>query len=532
MVGAETFTDKEKHFFKQALYCNQLRGDDSTGIFTVDKELITPRVGIFKKAYPAADFMQLQAAKNIMNISVDKRVIVGHNRAATRGATTDDNAHPFQHKNITMVHNGTLTNTFNLVKSVTYNRVDSDILCQAISEGGIQEAVNNCTGAYALVWHDASDNTLNLLRNNQRPFSIAYDKVGKHIYFASEILMLQWLLDRNGVLYDDILVTGENKHLRLELGKNLLHSHIRTVEKKSSVIYSKQNINAKQQKKVDKKEKKRKEKLKKEIETKVASSNDKREIPRVGDTQEAYFYQFENYKGNSTAGYWIGTMSEEPWLTCQIHNRTADVFEVGLYSFQVVNVGFEDDPDKDPDFVLRGVAPQLEVSYTEPDDSFKEEPVKKEVAAVIKKPYPSTSKTLSTSKKQGGGLEKKFLPSPTESQQNNGKTGRTTCHSKSLEEAMVDTKDILGDSERVADQGDEEDVYVSGPGGIQCSEQVFNTLTTLGCSNCGANLELEDAPTITWRDGHTPICEECQISFEVDERDEYRSYEFWGNIMH
>jgi len=100
------FAYKAGDTFGQMLYANALRGMDSTGVFGVNKY---GNLKVHKAATKASKFMETKTYEEFDNdIFHSYRIVVGHNRASTRGATTDENAHPFLEGSTCLVHNGTL----------------------------------------------------------------------------------------------------------------------------------------------------------------------------------------------------------------------------------------------------------------------------------------------------------------------------------------------------------------------------------------------------------------------------------------
>jgi hypothetical protein len=194
----KTVNIKHKKFFTQALIADTFRGRDSTGIFAVPFKL-TEEVDIFKKALTGYDFIESNQFSRFSTDFNDYKFIVGHNRASTRGASNAANAHPFQHGGITMVHNGTLNAHNLLIKGKETFIVDSEALCFAFDERSAEEVIPEINGAFALIWHDAKDDSINFVRNSERPFAIAKIKGEEAIIGASEVKMLEWLADRNEV---------------------------------------------------------------------------------------------------------------------------------------------------------------------------------------------------------------------------------------------------------------------------------------------------------------------------------------------
>jgi len=204
-------TDLRAKFFKQGLIVDTLRGDDSTGIFTVPWDNAAPKAVpyefdtayYYKRLGDGYSMVSCDGYQtNIVPELIGAKYVVGHNRAATKGAVTVDNAHPFQEGPITLVHNGTLLTTHTLPKS-QYDlnvTVDSHAICHNLAIAGVEVAevknvIESIDGAFALIWHDARDDSLNIVRNSERTLFLCEDKQGG-IYFSSELAMLHLLITR------------------------------------------------------------------------------------------------------------------------------------------------------------------------------------------------------------------------------------------------------------------------------------------------------------------------------------------------
>lgn len=123
---------------------------------------------------------------------------VGHNRYATMGNSADPKgAHPFHEGSITLVHNGTLTGQWRLPDNTNF-KVDSNNIAHSIDKIGIAETVSKLQGAYTLVWHDQETQTLNFLRNEQRPLFMVEFQSGAWMW-CSEGEMFEWLNTRRRV---------------------------------------------------------------------------------------------------------------------------------------------------------------------------------------------------------------------------------------------------------------------------------------------------------------------------------------------
>ena len=187
--------EKDREVFMQLLHTGVVRGHHGTGIFAVNQE---GSVRLVKSAGPpyllmvAKEFNEFWAA-----IRSDKtQMLVGHNRFATTGQKITKHAHPFLAKHIVMVHNGSLDSTSELPDFKKYD-VDSEALANSIATLGIEETIKNTMGAYAIVYWDTKEKTLNMIRNSERPLHVTIDSFLKRIMFASEPEMLAWVAKRN-----------------------------------------------------------------------------------------------------------------------------------------------------------------------------------------------------------------------------------------------------------------------------------------------------------------------------------------------
>lgn len=180
-------------FFKQALIADTLRGEDSTGIMALAQDGTLPET--FKKAIPGWDFVNSKTFAHYMRDIEHFPMMVGHNRWATMGKVNSLNAHPFQEKHITLVHNGSIRNHRQLTGGNLFD-VDSQAICNAIATDGINAVAKQMDGAFALVWHDAKEQSFNILRNSERPLAVGVARDINAMLIASEMDMLKWLAAR------------------------------------------------------------------------------------------------------------------------------------------------------------------------------------------------------------------------------------------------------------------------------------------------------------------------------------------------
>jgi hypothetical protein len=178
---------------------SQVRGVDGTGLFFATTK--GKKIKYYKEAVPASIFLDSgQWAKMVDGA----RFTVGHVRAATQGKLTDDNTHPFVYDNVVGVHNGTIHGWHSMEM---FDEIEAELDSSAIfaalnacdpDEASVGKLLGQLeSGAYALVWHDKRVNELRIARNADRPFHIAISD--EDIWGASELGMLEWVLNRNSV---------------------------------------------------------------------------------------------------------------------------------------------------------------------------------------------------------------------------------------------------------------------------------------------------------------------------------------------
>lgn len=184
--------------FTELLFANQLRGADGTGIFynKSNKE-----IKALKSSSPSSQFITDKLyEKAVKEVMQSGNFIVGHNRAATKGQVNFENTHPFREGHITLVHNGTLSNHKNLADTEN----DSHAIAKSFVTVGAKETIKKINGAFALIWADAKQKTLNIVRNSQRPLWLVSTK--NLFVFVSEKELAHWICERN---HEQVIKTQE-----------------------------------------------------------------------------------------------------------------------------------------------------------------------------------------------------------------------------------------------------------------------------------------------------------------------------------
>lgn len=192
------FFSRDLEVFQTLLYLDTLRGKDSTGVFMVTNR---GNVEIAKAAIEGGDFIKTNEWKTIrQNAITNGWALVAHNRAATRGSITDENAHPFWvDDKLVLVHNGTMLGDHKQLKDT---EVDSHAIAHVLAEAGsevadVEKALQKINAAYALIWYDVAAKTIRVIRNVQRPLTFVETK--DHIWICSEAEMLEFTLKRHNV---------------------------------------------------------------------------------------------------------------------------------------------------------------------------------------------------------------------------------------------------------------------------------------------------------------------------------------------
>jgi hypothetical protein len=180
---------RDEGTLKRLLVFDYFRGTDSTGFSALRKlgEVFTS-----KMASHPIDLMDTKSFQTALSAH-NSTVFLGHNRAATKGKVNGANAHPYTYDHITGAHNGTLdVSSWKALEKLLGEEtdVDSQAIIMAIAKFGIEKVVPLLSGAWALVWFDTELNTVNFLRNKERPFWIGYTSDYKKVIWASEWPMI------------------------------------------------------------------------------------------------------------------------------------------------------------------------------------------------------------------------------------------------------------------------------------------------------------------------------------------------------
>lgn len=222
--------------FKGLLTMSVFRGKDATGVallslnkdkkpfYTVEKDTTASPIFLYKRE-PALD-------QHFKDHTV--KAIVGHARWATVGEKIVENAHPFSVGNLVGVHNGTIDKwRIPEGKPVDFDS-DSNMLYHSISKIGLRDTIQNIQddGAYALVYFNKAENTLNFYRNSKRTLYLQYDQNYRTLFWASEAEMLEFVLERYSIKMRDSWLLKEHTLLsyRMLEGKPLRKASVQEMK--------------------------------------------------------------------------------------------------------------------------------------------------------------------------------------------------------------------------------------------------------------------------------------------------------------
>lgn len=191
---------KEYDAFRDLVIFDTVRGPHSTG--AVWHEGKNNKVMYAKDAVPGPEFVD-EFFPSTSSFSRGSSWIIAHNRYATIGGISTETAHPFMHKGVRGVHNGTIR-AYKDYWPEFIKPTDSHTLYTALGEAGqttedISKFLKEISdGAYALAWQDGRANFLHLVRNSQRPLHLIKYRGGW--CFSSEKFIGLAALSRAGLI--------------------------------------------------------------------------------------------------------------------------------------------------------------------------------------------------------------------------------------------------------------------------------------------------------------------------------------------
>lgn len=190
--------------FKTLMKLSVVRGEDGAGVLAVSMK---GKTNILKTLWSSYDIVGSEEFRKMHQNQ--KGIMLGHARWPTRGKVDDlAMVHPHRCGHIVGVHNGTLDKLNG--EAIPAGQSDSRMLFESFEKIGVVETIKKTEGAYALVWADEKEGTINFLRNEHRPLFFGYhsylnDDKPSTLYWASDDRFLDIALRR-----------GDDKSLRIK----------------------------------------------------------------------------------------------------------------------------------------------------------------------------------------------------------------------------------------------------------------------------------------------------------------------------
>lgn len=480
----------QKKFIEQATFVGTLRGVDSTGLALVDKD---NNVEIHKRALAGPDFATSRVGERAFSDLDKSFVVIGHNRAATRGIVKDYTAHPFGFGSITGCHNGTLE-PYNNGVGVHKHPVDSMNLLDAISRIGpspdakqVADFLSGVKGSFALNWYDSETENLWFARNDERPISYFMD--GKGLYWASEGGMLGWLGFRNNVLKKladlHIMPSLTAKAFNTRDMEFVEEAKFTVPKSVSTVVYGGcYSGNTGYGEPIyfyDKELKMRVARIdiKDAIRKKLWTKEDE-EVFLIFDEGQ----QPRGPKDSPTTGGYTGTayLQAGEYVPFRCYPKQGDVDCEQVYTGRVAAILVSEKS--------RQIIPQITVHSS----SF--QPVSGDQAAIAAQIEESACWDMSTPLEGGNSTFR----------EGDGDQGETTTTEEAVKEGEK-VVPINGNKKEDAQSGE----LFRGPSGGLVTGQVFDGLVAEGCDSCGGIITREDADKVGWILGRKkrPLCEDC-----------------------
>lgn len=195
---SSTLSGPELGMFKDLLNISSLRGNTGAGVI-VNQDTFKPVVRVLRTTGISGHLAYGEKLHELFQSRVN--CVIGHARLPTKGGIEIENVHPHRYGHILGVHNGTM---WKVNGEFVKDQSDSAMLFKSFAENGVIETIKNSDGAYALVWIDEKERTLNFLRNAQR--TLFFKNIGwgtkenrnaSVIYWASEKEMLDLIFQRS-----------------------------------------------------------------------------------------------------------------------------------------------------------------------------------------------------------------------------------------------------------------------------------------------------------------------------------------------
>lgn len=479
MASCFSLSNDHKKIFNDMLFIDMLRGMHSTGLLTVTMQ---NSVDTYKRAVEAMTFMDTKKYGELLGKN-NLAVLAGHNRHATKGGINHANAHPFVHDQIVLMHNGTLNSVANLTKHTDFS-TDSEAIAYNMAQAepdNARSVIEKLNGAYALVWWDGRDNTLNFIRNKERPLFYATDKElfaeSKYFSWASELDMISMCHERHLDWLERYKRVPEMKHHKVSLkGRTLELVSVQEYEEYTPVVsvYVANRGNYGGAKQAKKQQEKNESDNKKQNGNVIAMPNVASGIqppvpdyfPARGTRLKLLPLEWVAYGSEEGKGKGV-FVAESPYNPKEVVNCSIHVLSKKEYEDYIDKEGYD------------LVAKVLNIGWVEADQEYccvmnEKMHIKREEA----KEEPEKKKSESESEESG----------------------------------VRPLSGVLGGSPIGM-----EVPFIEGYGQRMLTHKEWNHLTRDGCARCCRDLLVTDSPDVYWLDSQTPLCLQCSAEYSYEE---------------
>lgn len=187
---------------KELLVVTAKRGTDATGIVLFNKQ---KQSALLKLPQKGPAFVKLPEFKEYLKkITQDTTIIIGHNRAASKAMTpqNNNNNHPVHIGSIYLVHNGYISNHNQLFKKYKFHRigeVDTEVIAHMIAHHSkdkittekLQKACAELKGGMAVAFADERDPYHLYLIRNTPPMTYVTVPHLELLIFNSELRLIR-----------------------------------------------------------------------------------------------------------------------------------------------------------------------------------------------------------------------------------------------------------------------------------------------------------------------------------------------------